>query len=151
MKPLKYLFSTFLIAIFSILLNSTASAQSADDIVGVWLTGSKKGHVEIYKQNDKYYGKIVWLEEPNNEQGKPKTDKNNPDESKRNRPLIGLVNLRDFKYKGKNTWEDGRIYDPEKGKDYSCIMTLKDKNTLDVRGYVGISMIGRTDTWSRIK
>lgn len=140
-------FTAFLLAI------DTAQAQKngADAVLGTWMTSSGKGHVEIYKQGGKYYGKIAWLKEPNNEQGTPKVDKNNPDAKLRNQPILGLVNLRDFTYAGDNEWEDGKVYDPEKGKDYSCQMTLIDPNTLEVRGYIGISLIGRTDTWTRVK
>lgn len=126
-----------------------ATDKYADAVIGVWKTGSGKGMVRIYKEGDKYYGKIVWLKEPNDENGNPKTDKNNSDESLRNRPLLGLVNLRDFVYKGNKVWEGGRIYDPENGNDYSCEMKLVDENTLEVRGYIGISLFGRTDVWKR--
>lgn len=123
--------------------------KHADDVIGVWKTGSGKGMVRIYKEGNKYYGKIVWLKEPNDETGKPKVDKNNSDESLRNRPLLGLVNLRDFVYKGNKVWENGRIYDPENGNDYSCEMKMTDENTLEVRGFIGVSLFGRTDVWKR--
>lgn len=144
-----------LLALLSLGLSTLMSFVPADDpdaILGTWLTGSKKGHVQIYKQGNQYFGKIVWLKEPiNPDTNKPKTDASNPNPSKRNQPLLGLVNLRGFEYEGDNVWEEGKIYDPENGKEYSCKMTLRDKNTLDVRGYVGISLIGRTDTWQRVK
>jgi uncharacterized protein (DUF2147 family) len=57
---------------------------------------------------------------------------------------MGLKVLRDFVFVGDNRWEEGKIYDPENGKDYSCILTLIDANTLNVRGYIGFSLIGRT-------
>ncbi|GAB3165639.1 DUF2147 domain-containing protein [Telluribacter humicola] len=146
-------FSLFLLVLCSVsLLSSFRPAADSDDILGVWLTGSKKGHVQIYKQGTKYYGKIVWLKEPNEPAtGAPKLDKNNPAAGKKKQPLIGLVNLSDFTYAGNNVWEDGKIYDPENGKEYSCKMTLQNPNKLDVRGYVGISLIGRTDTWVRVR
>lgn len=139
--------------LFSMLLGMSTKAQNNPDAcVGTWLTGSKKGHVQIYKQGDKYFGKIVWLKEPNNPTtGQPRTDINNSDAQKKTRPLLGLVNLRDFKYDGSNTWDDGKIYDPENGKEYSCKMKLVDANHLDVRGYIGISLMGRTDSWTRVK
>lgn len=56
-----------------------------------------------------------------------------------------------FKYEGGNVWGDGKIYNPEDGKEYNCKMTLKDPNTLEVRGYVGISLFGKNQTWTRIK
>lgn len=144
---MKY-FITILLTCFSI----TVFAQSPDAITGVWKTGEGNGHVEIYKNGDKYQGKIVWLKEPNDEKtGKPKTDINHPDKANHNRPLLGLVNLWGFKHKGGNEYDGGRIYDPKNGKEYKCVMTLKDANTLDVRGYVGITLIGRTDKWTRVK
>ena len=81
--------------------------------------------------------------------GTPRTDVNNPDEAKRNTPLKGLVNMRDFKYSGAGKWEEGKIYDPKNGSDYSCEMTLTDPNTLEVRGFIGVSLFGRTDVWKR--
>ena len=128
------------------------SADNPDAIVGTWLTGSKNGRVQIYKQGSQYFGKIVWLKEPNDPKiNQPKTDSNNPDSQKKAQPLLGLVNLRNFSYAGENVWDQGKVYDPENGKEYSCKLTLRNNNTLDVRGYVGISLLGRTDTWQRVK
>lgn len=127
-------------------VNATAKTEG-DEILGQWLTGKKDSKVEIFKTGDTYSGKISWLKEPNRD-GKPKVDDKNPDKSKANRPIMGLVMLRDFKYKN-DRWEDGKIYDPREGKEYSCHMTLKDKNTLEVRGYIGISLLGRSDIWTR--
>jgi uncharacterized protein (DUF2147 family) len=143
--------SLWLTFAFVLLATVSYAQNSADAIVGVWITGSGKGHVQIYKQGNKYFGKIIWLQEPNEANGKAKVDKNNPDTKKRSQPILGLINLRDFTYDSDNVWNDGKVYDPEAGKDYSCKMTLKDPNTLDVRGYIGISLIGRTDTWKRVK
>ncbi len=139
---------------------ATAYAQTtADAIVGKWLDGKGKAHIEIYKtEGGKYFGKIVWLTEPvypaNDEKGmagKPKVDRENPDASKRSQPIVGLVILRDFKHSNGNVWEDGKIYDPDNGKDYSCKMTLKDNEHLEVRGFIGFSFLGRTEHWTRVK
>lgn len=155
MKHLPKQILFFFVAIFSVLafnpINAFAQKAKPDDVVGTWLTGEGTAKVQIYKENGKYFGKIVWLREPNNEQGKPKVDSNNPENKLKTQPILGLVNLKDFKYAGENVWEDGTIYDPKKGKTYSSIMTLTDPNTLDVRGYIGISLIGRSDTWKRQK
>jgi uncharacterized protein (DUF2147 family) len=67
----------------------------------------------------------------------------------RNRPIIGLTNVWGFTYKGDGVWEDGKIYDPKNGKTYDCVIKLKDNNTLSVRGYIGVTLIGRTDLWTR--
>lgn len=123
-------------------------SQSADSVVGKWYTEDNESIVEVYKVGDKYFGKIVWLEEPNGDDGKPQLDKKNPDESKRSRQILGIVIMRNFVFKGDNKWEDGRIYDPASGKTYSCKMTLNG-NRLNVRGFIGISAIGRTSAWNR--
>ena len=137
----------FLLTSFASLAQNT---KKGDEILGVWKTGSGKGKVEIIKKGDQYLGKIVWLNEPiDPKTGKPKTDIQHPDHALHQRPLLGLVNLWGFQFKGDNKWEDGHIYDPNNGKDYKCIITLKDINTLNVRGYIGISLIGRNDTWTR--
>jgi uncharacterized protein (DUF2147 family) len=52
-------------------------------------------------------------------------------------------------YKGDNVWDDGKIYDPKNGSTYDCTITMINNNTIEVRGYIGISIIGRTDTWTR--
>ncbi len=124
--------------------------KGADAVVGVWYTGVKQSKIEIFKCGNQYCGKIVWLGEPDTN-GKPKTDKNNPDEKLRSRPIIGLVLMKNFNYSGDNVWEDGEIYNPKSGKTYSCKMTLINKNTLDLRGFIGISLIGKTDTWTRVE
>jgi len=132
-------------------LISISSSNDADKIIGKWQVGSGKAHIQIYKYGEKYAGKIAWLRDPLNEKGLPKVDKNNPDPSKRNNPLLGNVNMLGFEYDGDKTWNEGTIYDSENGKTYSCNIKMVDENTLEVRGYIGISMIGRTDTWKRVK
>lgn len=136
----------------AIILNPLAmKAQESDAVLGIWLTQDKDSKVEIYKKNNKYHGKIVWLKEPN-KNGKPKVDDKNPDPKKQDRAIMGLVIMTNFVYDEDFVWEDGEIYDPKNGKTYSCKMTLsKDKNTLDVRGFIGISLIGRTAVWTRSK
>ncbi len=120
-----------------------------DDILGIWLThGDKPAKIQIYQSGSRYSGKIVYLQFPM-ENGKPLADKNNPDAAKQTTPVLGLIILTEFRF-DTDEWTDGDIYDPEKGKTYSCTMTLKDKNTLKVRGYIGISLIGRTEIWTRV-
>lgn len=127
----------------------------ADDILGVWMNEDKDANVEIYKDGDVYNGKIVWLKDPIREEtGKPKLDKENEDESLRSRPVMGLLLLKDFVFDGDDEWEDGEIYDPKNGKTYSCYMEFEDEddmNTLKIRGYIGISLLGRTTYWTKVK
>jgi uncharacterized protein (DUF2147 family) len=128
----------------------TQAQNQADAIIGVWETGNGKARIKISKVGDKYNGKIVWLREPNDETGKAKVDKNNPDETLRQKPLLGYNMLAGFNYAEDKSWEDGTIYDPESGSTYSCTITMTDDNTLDVRGFIGVSLFGRTDTWKRV-
>jgi uncharacterized protein (DUF2147 family) len=102
------------------------------------------------KRGKKFFGEIIWLREPKDKNGKIKLDKENPKKELKTKPLVGLEILKNFKYKGKKKWQDGTIYDPENGKTYSCNIEMKDNNTLKIRGYVGISLLGRTTTWSRV-
>lgn len=123
--------------------------NKADDIIGTWLTSGKEpAKIQIYKSGEKFYGKIVWLQNPT-DKGRPKVDNNNPDKAKRNNPVIGLVILAGFRFNGDDEWKGGDIYDPESGKTYSSYMYMKDKKTLKLRGYIGISLFGRTETWIR--
>lgn len=125
-------------------------AGGNDAVLGKWYTTDKGAIVEIYECGDKLCGKIVWLADPNKEDGTPKTDINNPDDKKHNNPIIGLNMLKGFEKDGEYKWDEGSIYDPNNGKTYDCKMTL-DGNTLEVRGYIGFSMFGRTETWTRAK
>jgi hypothetical protein len=93
----------------------------------------------------------LWLKEPKNEEGKPKVDKNNPDETKRTTPLLGMKILSGFEFKGDNLWDDGTIYDAESGSTYNCKINLEDANTMNIRGFIGISAFGRTDIWKRLQ
>lgn len=121
---------------------------NADAVVGTWLTASGKAKVQIYKEGNKYNGKIIWLKIPTYEDGSPKTDKNNSDKTKQSVPLMGLNMLKNFVF-DEDEWEDGTIYDPENGKTYSCTIKYRD-GKLDLRGYIGISLIGRTQTWFKV-
>lgn len=141
------IFFTFVIFVFigSVL---KSFAEKPDDVLGEWYSENNESLVQIYKSNGKYYGKLMWLKEPMR-RGQPKMDDFNPDEKLRTRPLIGLVILKDFVFDGDNEWKDGKIYDPKSGKTYSCYMKFKEKNVLKIRGYFGISLIGRTTLWTK--
>jgi uncharacterized protein (DUF2147 family) len=116
-----------------------------DDILGIWFNEEKDGKVKIYKQDGQFFGKIVWREDV---PGTSPYDVKNPDPELRDRKKVGLVILKDFEFED-NKWEGGTIYDPKSGKTYSCVMKLMEDGSLYVRGYVGISLIGRTTYWTR--
>ena len=121
-----------------------AEAAEPDAIVGVWVSEDGEGFIEIRRHADVYEGTIVG---GTGETGR--VDEKNPDPKLRDRPLLGLKIMDGFAYAGKGKWTDGRIYDPNSGKTYKCKMELKADDTLKVRGYVGMSWFGRTETWTR--
>jgi uncharacterized protein (DUF2147 family) len=133
-------------------------AQNPDAILGKWLNAKGTAQVEIYKADGKYFGKIVWLKEPvyppddpEGMAGKTKVDRHNPDPARRTQPLLNLVLLRGFDFSSGVLWEHGMIYDPENGKDYRCKVTLTSPDVLRVRGFIGISLFGRTEIWTKVK
>jgi uncharacterized protein (DUF2147 family) len=149
MKTIAKLFTAlFLLTIsFSFMLD-----EEADRLIGIWEPSHGKARVKIEKIGTKYFGKIVWLREPIDPvTQKPKVDKNNPDASMQNVPLKGYRLLNDFIYSGKDEWSEGTIYDPENGSTYKCVINMKDNNTLDIRGYIGVKALGRTDVWKRLE
>ena len=124
-------------------------AAEGDHLLGIWFNEEKDAKIEIYKCGNKFCGKIIWLEEPNEEDGTPKIDDENPDPDLQNRPLMGLNLLEGFIYEGEDLWEDGTIYNPRDGKTYSCYLKLETETRLKVRGYIGFSLIGKTNYWTR--
>ena len=139
----------------------TVSAEGGDDILGLWYTepGTEDGmaRVEVVKGADgRYSGTIVWLEIPvfpedddRGMAGQTKVDRENPDPSRQNVPVVGLQIVKDFVWDGKGRWHKGTIYDPANGKTYKCKARLTDEGVLKVRGYIGFSMLGRTTEWTR--
>lgn len=118
-------------------------------IEGTWITqddetGKKKSEVLIYKENGKLYGKItkLLLEE---DQGKKciKCKGTNKDQ-----PIEGLVIIKALEFDDES-WDDGTILDPKSGKVYDCSIGFENDNTLKVRGYLGFSLLGRTQIWLR--
>ena len=142
---------SFLLLLCSFLTVSIAYAQKADAILGKWVNPSGEGQIQVYKKGALYYGKLVWLKVPNDEAtGQPKTDVNNPEKNLQSKPILGLEILKAFKFDGDDVYEEGSIYDPKNGKTYKCKMTL-DGNKLKIRGYIGISLLGRSEVWTRVK
>lgn len=151
MRNLKSFLLLFALIVFAIPV-SFAQEYQADDVLGIWLNADEDAHIEITKKGNKYYGKLVWLKFPtDDETGKPKVDKHNPDESLRSRPTLGLEMLSDFEYTDENKWSNGKIYNPKKGKTYKCYMKFVKEGKLKIRGYIGVSVIGKTTYWTKVK
>jgi len=149
MKKIIYL-SILALSFFAFSAFKTANDEG-DRLLGVWEPSNGRARVKIEKIGTKYYGKIVWLKEPNDPKTNlPKTDKNNPDPTLQNAPLKGYRMLKDFVYSGSDEWAEGSIYYPLNGSTYSCTIKMEDPNTLNIRGYIGVSALGRTDVWKRL-
>ena len=149
---------------FAIVLSGSwaSSQEKADELLGEWYTEDNESKVLVEKRGKKYYGTIIWLSEPRYELGDVeagviKHDRHNRDKGLRARPIIGITVLTDFAFNvKKKTWSGGKIYDPENGKQYKCVLRIGSKasdgstQSLNVRGFVGISALGRTTVWSRV-
>jgi len=149
---------TAALLVVSMAFFTSAKAQSkADKILGYYLTyddvtGAEKSQVQIYKDsNGKYYGKIVWLKEPNKD-GKPKVDDKNPEAKLQKRPVMGLEMLKGFKFdESDNEWNDGTIYNPSSGKTYNCYINFESATKVKIRGFIGASWmgLGKTVYWTK--
>lgn len=129
-----------------LLLTSILSfAQNGDVIIGTYMTDKNEGMVEISKKGTKYFGTLTWTKTPG------KLDLNNPDKKQQTDKLAGKEILKNFDFDGKELWHNGTIYDPKNGKTYSCKITRDDKGNLNVRGFIGVSLLGRTAFWVKVK
>jgi len=131
---MKFLKIPLLFLLFSSFFSFT---DDAEKIVGVWLTEGRSSKIQIYKVEKEYFGKIIWLA--------PSGKK----EDLKVKPTIGYQIFRKFTYENKNLWTGGQVSDPRSGMTVSGKMTLKDEKTLNVRGYVGSPMFGKTVVLTR--
>jgi len=121
-----------------------------EPIERVWWNEEKTSKIQIFKATDgKWYGKIIFLKDPNDTDGKPKTDKKNPDDKLKSRPVLNLIILQNFiKSSEVNVYESGSVYDPQSGKTYCGKLTFNG-TALKLRGYIcGFSLLGRSSVWT---
>lgn len=137
--------------ILVLILISTLNAfsQTGNEILGTWHNTEKTAQIEIVKVGSEYLGKIVKLENAA-DYSTPQLDSKNEDENLRNRPMVGLTILEGLSYSG-GMWKDGKIYDPNNGKTYSCEVKLTNPSVLEVKGYIGFSWVGRSVEWTKVK
>jgi uncharacterized protein (DUF2147 family) len=121
-----------------------ADAPAADAILGTWVVAEKDAHIEIYKQENRYCGRLSWLKDDDEKPGDRQAPKMHE------APRVGMVIVRDFLFNGRE-WRGGTLYDPTDGKSYKGIIRLDGKGRLHVRGYLGISLLGRTTVWQRVE
>jgi uncharacterized protein (DUF2147 family) len=145
-KPMKNLITGMLssLSLISVSLHGFAQTNPklADQITGLYWSPQKDAKIEIYKKGEQYFGKSIWV-------AQPRKDSKNPNEALKTREVLGIELLTNFSFKD-GAYTSGRIYDPESGKTYDCKMSLNG-DMLKVRGYVGISLFGRTEFFQRIK
>lgn len=138
-----------------VMVTTTAFGAGQNDVVGLWKTEGDESKLEFFRCGEKICAKIAWLKEPNYTDskegtiGSPKTDCNNPDPALKNRPLTGLQIMEGFTPAGDSHWKEGTIYNPEDGKNYHGNLRLVAPDRLELRGYVGIPLFGRTHILTR--
>ena len=126
-----------------------ARIGAAQDLTkGLWFNAEKSSKLQFFKQGDKIFAKIVWMKEPVRD-GKNRVDDKNPDAKLKNRALMGMNIITNLVKEEGSVWNDGQIYDPNNGKTYSCKVTWLNDKELDLRGYIGFSLLGRTTKFSR--
>ncbi|MFU8861696.1 MAG: DUF2147 domain-containing protein [Cyclonatronaceae bacterium] len=129
--------------------SSPSSEDTSLEVTGLWLSADKRGIIHIYEQEGQFYGRLVWLKEPEDDQGNAILDSENPDPEKRDRPILGLQMVFGLEYSD-GEWRNGEIYDPESGKTYSARLRLNGSDNMDLRGYIRLPMFGRTESWTRV-
>lgn len=112
--------------------------NKASDILGTYMNSKQDGIIKIFEKNNKYYGKLVWMNIPD------RYDYLNPDTTKHKEKILGQIIMNNMVFDGKDTWKGGTIYNSKTGKTYNCIITSDEKGNLNFRGYIGISLIGQT-------
>lgn len=131
-----------------VLALAIAGAARADGIEGVWLTGKKAVGVELYPCGGTTCGKIVWLAKPRWSEGTLKRDERNPDPALRDRPWCGIEVITGLRRNGA-AWEGGSFYYPKDGKSFDLEIRENGDGTLKVRAYLGVKLLGKTETWTR--
>jgi uncharacterized protein (DUF2147 family) len=137
----------YLVLLFMVFF-SQPDADPREDLLGVWWNTEKDAKVEIYPCGNKICGKIVWLERESKGEANVR-DTNNSDKALQQRLLMGADVLKDFVFDGEEKWIDGTAYDPKSGKTYTSYLRLKNEMTLEIRGYIGTPILGRTVIWKK--
>ena len=131
----------------SLALAAATTHADGDRLLGVWMNEPGDGLIRIERAGEQYAGTIIGA--PAGTRSDPDArDVKNPDPALRDRKLIGLKLMDEYRYDGKR-WTDGWIYDPDAGKRYKSRLQMRKDGTLEVRGYIGAPMFGRTQIWTR--
>lgn len=146
----KNVFALVLTLLVSVMTMYTAKAQmSSDKIIGIWELEDKTSKMEVYKEGNTYYGKLLFGKDVMNEDGTSKKDIHNPNLELRENNIIGSTYITNLKFTGKE-WEEGKVYDSTTGKLWNCYVKIKDED-LHFTGYWGAKWLGTTYVYKRIK
>ena len=126
-----------------------AAMAANQGVTGAWLVEDGKATVDIEPCGASVCGTIAWMKNPLNDAGKPKTDIHNSDPAQQDRKLCGMQILWGFSKDSDGAWSGGQIYDAEHGKTYSSNIHVQDDGTLSLRGYIGLSIFGKSQVWTR--
>lgn len=148
--PLPSVLATLLLACLGwLMILPTAMAKTVPDEVGVWIDDSGNGAVEIALCGTRLCGRIVWLKNPKNAKGQPLHDIYNPNPKKRGTPICGLRVVWDLQRQADRSWDVGQVYDPKTGSTYNVEVRLMGRDQLQVTGYLGMKMFGKSFLWRR--
>jgi len=141
----------FILSVCSLgLIAGNVHAQAIDPAVGVWKTIDDKTNepsslIKIDEVNGKLEGTIIKTFPKSNE--KPLIYCTLCKDERKDKPILGMKIMTDLKRDKPGAWSDGRILDPEEGEIYRVKVTTEDGKKMDVRGYIGIPILGRTQVW----
>ena len=130
--------------IISLFFFTSISAQKKKDIVGYYKSSDGTSIFKFYKSGEKYVGKLVWMKHPE------RLDTMNPDPTKRNKKLLGSILAYALIFDGKNNWTEGFVYDATKGKTFQCEMIRDEKGNIEMRGYIGVPIFGKSEFFTKV-
>jgi uncharacterized protein (DUF2147 family) len=133
-------------------LSFACVAANAQTPVGIWetiddTTKKPRSHVRIVEENGVLTGVVIKGLDPND---KPDAVCELCTDERKGKPIIGMTIIRNLKRDG-DKWTGGDVLDPKNGKVYRAQISLPDKKTLVLRGYIGTPLLGRSQTWSRVE
>lgn len=128
---------------------TAAAAPPLSGAVGIWYDTRREGAVEIVPCGERLCGHIVWLEKPNDNTGRPLTDRLNPLRASRQRLICGLQVIGNLELQRSGAWDAGWIYDPKEGRSYDLELQLRSADRLEVTGYIGSKLLSESFMWTR--
>lgn len=142
---MKQFLTALVVGLLCLLPSQVLAQTNPDHILGTYLTEGGKAKIKVTKQGAAYVGTLIWTSRGD------VLDEHNPTKSERTKKLVGKVILTGLKYDSGSDYKGGKIYDPENGKTYSCKVTTEANGNLKMRGFIGVSLLGRTTSWTRVK